>query len=139
MLTTSLIPQKQEDNQEQSYYLDLHGHDTTLLRKRFLVIVVALVACIGASICDYYTAIIYASFYAGEEARRPPWKYLREIDVTDMLCIHAAAFTLGALTLDKLNDSGGGWCRLHQLILLPLPSSLWDGVSVRIHLSTSGD
>ncbi|RZC54181.1 hypothetical protein C5167_013028 [Papaver somniferum] len=107
MLTTSLIPQKQEDNQEQSYYLDLHGHDTTLLRKRFLVIVVALVACIGASICGYYTAIIYASFYAGEEARRPPWKYLREIDVTDMLCIHAAAFTLGALTLDKLNDSGG--------------------------------
>ncbi|KAI3956265.1 hypothetical protein MKW92_028088 [Papaver armeniacum] len=107
MLTTSLIPQKQEDDQEQSYYLDLQVQDTTLLRKRFLVIVVALVACIGASICGYYTAIIYASFYAGEEARRPPWKYLREIDVTDMLCIHAAAFALGALTLDKLNDSGG--------------------------------
>ncbi|KAI3990279.1 hypothetical protein MKX01_037618 [Papaver californicum] len=101
MLTTSLLPQKQEDNQEQ------HGHSTTPWRKRFLVIVVSLVACIGASIFGYFTAIIYASSYAGEEARRPPWKYLREIDVTDMLRIHMAAVTIGALMLDKLNDSVG--------------------------------
>ncbi|MCL7040293.1 hypothetical protein MKW94_018011 [Papaver nudicaule] len=100
----------------------------TLLKKRLLVTVYALLAGIPALVFGYYLAVICATAYAPEEVKRSPWKYAWELEINWMTFLGCGAVVGSIISLqDNFQDSGSNLSSISTslLFILYVPVVFW--------------